>query len=113
MNDFSILTRLNVANINAMADKDFNKYLEHQDKLVEEQNEKLKIFGYEDKYYDNHLIHFFDSKFFNDTTIEETIDNAIEMLAIKDGVDLVKFDNGNLGYVAYYNGLLNGFEIIC
>ena len=40
------------------------------------------------------------------------IDNAIEHLASKDGVDMVQFSNGNYGFVAYYNGKVNGFEVI-
>lgn len=61
---------------------------------------------------DTHTIHFFDSAFFNESTEEMTINDAIECLAIKDGVDLVQFENGNKGFVAYYNTHENGFEII-
>jgi len=39
-------------------------------------------------------------------------DDAIQHLAIKDGYDLIQFENGNYGYVAYYNGIENGFEIL-
>lgn len=59
-----------------------------------------------------HTIHFFDSAFFNESTEEMTINDAIECLAIKDGVDLVQFENKNKGFVAYYNTKINGFEII-
>ena len=40
------------------------------------------------------------------------IDDAIQCLAIKDGVDMVQFSNGNYGFVAYYSGDTNGFEVI-
>ena len=45
-------------------------------------------------------------------TTKNVIIHFIEYLAIKDGYDLVRFSNGNLGFVAYYNGHKNGFEII-
>ena len=57
-------------------------------------------------------IHFFDSHFFNEKTENIDIETAIECLAIKDGVDVVQYENGNYGYVAYYNGYENGFEIL-
>jgi hypothetical protein len=54
--------------------------------------------------------HFCDDKYVYATT--ESIDEYTQYLAVKDGLDLVRFSNGNLGYVAYYNGHQNGFEII-
>lgn len=48
-------------------------------------------------------------------TYEMTIDEAIQGLAIRDEVDLVRFDNGNVGFVAYYNDFRlseNCFEIL-
>ena len=38
--------------------------------------------------------------------------SAKKIVAIKDGVDMVQFANGNYGFVAYYNGGINGFEVI-
>lgn len=40
------------------------------------------------------------------------LEDAIERLAIKDGCDLIRYDNGNLGLVAYYNGRKSYLEII-
>lgn len=40
------------------------------------------------------------------------LEREIEGLAIKDGVDLVRFENGNLGLVAYYNRHKSYLEII-
>ncbi len=77
--------------------------------IIREQDEKRKILGLDDG---NYLCHFFDSGFTTDRTIESQIDNAIQMLAIKEGYDLVQFENGNYGFVAYYDGEANGFEII-
>lgn len=57
-------------------------------------------------------IHFFDSKFMNENTMEIEIHEGLEYLAIKDGADLVQYENGNYGFVAYDTGVENGFEII-
>lgn len=65
---------------------------------------------------ENVIIHFIeDTHFCNDSydyvSVKE-INEQIQYLAIKDGVDLVQFENGNYGFVAYYNGHENAFEII-
>lgn len=64
----------------------------------------------------NVIIHFLEDTHFCDDCYEyaakKEIDEYIQYLAIKDGVDLVRFSNGNLGCIAYYNGHKNGFEII-
>lgn len=83
-----------------------------REELAEEQMEKIKtevktenviIHILEDNHYCNE--HFFYSS-------KKDIDDYLEYLAVKDGVDLVRFNNGNLGYIAYYNCHENGFEII-
>lgn len=65
---------------------------------------------------ENVILHFLeDSAYLNESyeyVSKEDIEGEIQCLAIKDGVDLVRFSNGNLGFVAYYNGHENGFEII-
>ena len=64
----------------------------------------------------NVILHFIeDSAFLNESyeyVAKEEIEEEIQCLAIKDGVNLVRFSNGNLGFVAYYNGFENAFEII-
>lgn len=40
------------------------------------------------------------------------LDDMIDRLPIKDGVDLVQYDNGNLGLVAYYNSRTSYLEIL-
>lgn len=64
----------------------------------------------------NVIIHFIEDSHFCDDfyryAATTEIDEYIQYLAIKDGCDLVRFSNGNLGFVAYYNGHKNGFEII-
>ena len=79
------------------------------EEIVEEQEEKRKLLGLDG---DHYVCHFFDSPYSNDFTEETSIENAIQRLAIKDGYDMVQFQNGNYGFVAYYNGIVNGFEII-
>lgn len=83
-----------------------------REELAEEQFEKVKteiktnnviIHMLEDSHYGNE--HFFYSS-------KKDINDYLEHLAIKDGIDLVRFKNGNLGYIAYYNCHENGFEII-
>lgn len=78
----------------------------------EEQQEKLEILGFKYERGVDYVCHFFDSVYFDEETCVTSIPEAIECLAIKDGVDLVQFSNGNYGFVAYYNGYKNGFEII-
>lgn len=83
---------------------------EEKEALVNEQNEVLESLGYDlSAAYD---AHFFESGFFDDLTTYDDISSLIERLAIKDGVDLVRFENGNIGFVAYYSGKENGFEIL-
>ena len=57
-------------------------------------------------------IHFFDSDFHNDRELWMNVHEALDALAIKGNVDLVRFHNGNLGFVATYGEIKNGFEII-
>lgn len=63
----------------------------------------------------NAVFHYFDSAFRDESyTVDctEYINDYIDGLAIKDGVNLVKYENGNVGFSAIYNGQKNGFEII-
>lgn len=76
--------------------------------LIEEQN-KIITERCPSKYYKCHFIE--DKYFLNDNIMYmDCLEEAIQYLAIKDGVDLVQFENGKLGYVAYYNGHENMFE---
>lgn len=78
--------------------------------LVEEQCDILTSNGF--SFYKCYRIHFFNSRYTHDHIINIDIDEAIQCLAIKDGYDLVRFENGNIGFVAYYNNVENGFEIL-
>ena len=76
----------------------------------EEQCNALTAHGYDmEKRY---KVHYFGSPYTNDITRDDVISDAIQRLAIKDGYDLVEYKNGNIGFVAYYNGVENGFEIV-
>lgn len=87
-----------------------NKVYESEpEEIVEEQYEKREVLGLNGNSY---LCHFFNSGFFNEHYEAWSIDEAIQHLAIKDGVDMVQFENGNYGFIAYYNGERNGFEIV-
>ena len=96
MLDYTIITRNRV-------------YESEPEDIMREQEEKRNILGLNNK---NYICHFFDSAWFDEETIEMDIDDAIQCLAIKDGVDMVQFSNGNYGFVAYYSGDTNGFEVI-
>lgn len=77
--------------------------------LVAEQDEKLAELGYE---YDDLVL----VRHGNGQICFDHIEDSIECLALKDCADLVRFENGNIGYVGYYNGFStskNCFEIVC
>ena len=79
---------------------------------IDEQDKILEEHGFSRTNRTEYRCHFFDSVFFDEQTMEFCIDEAIEALAIKDGVDIVRFGNGNIGFIAYYNDNINGFEIL-
>lgn len=84
---------------------------QEREALIEEQDATLKSLGYDLNTV--YVAHFFDSDFFDDQTESDTIYELLQRLATKDGIDLVQFENGRIGFVAYYNGNENGFEIVC
>lgn len=90
----------------------YGKEQEELEKLNEEQYKILKKYGYENDDCEMYLMHFFNSAFSDEFTTEMTIYDAIQCLAIKDSCDLVKYENGNIGYMACYNCEENGFEIL-
>lgn len=87
------------------SETDYLARIDEQDKILEQN-------GLSRTNRTEYLCHFFDSVFFDEQTTEFCVDEAIEALAIKDGVDIVRFNNGNVGFIAYYNGHENGFEIL-
>lgn len=104
---YNVITGVSVMDIPYENDKQYERDCIE---LVEEQNAILKEYKiYFDRKY---KVHFFNSAYTNDAIRNMDIGYAIQCLAIKDGADLVRFGNGNIGFVAYYNGIENGFEIL-
>lgn len=81
--------------------------------LWEEQLQTLRDNGFavdDDTIY---KIHYIEDPFFhNDGIGYETIKDSFECNAIKEGYNVVRFDNGKIGVVASYNGHENGFEFL-
>lgn len=107
--NFKVLTGMSVMDVpyenEQQHEKDMIALVEEQDKILEANMFKRNLT-------ECYLLHFFDSVFFDECNVVLTIYDGIEGLSIKDGYDLVQFENGNYGFVAYCNGNENGFEII-
>ena len=104
---YNILTSFGVYDIEDSESGTYSKSLD----LVEEQNNTLSEFGFENDCETAYVIHFSN---YCDCELM-TIDEAIQCLALKDGAGLVKFENENIGFVGYCNGFSidkNRFEII-
>lgn len=85
----------------------------YTNELFEEQTEWLRKLGYEDAWDTYATLHHFDSVYSDDWYCGGMrITDGIDALAIKDGADLVRFFNGNVGFVGYYNGYKDAFEIL-
>lgn len=57
--------------------------------------------------------HFFKSPLSSEKKKIITIEDALQELPVKDGVDLVKYvKNGTIGFIGYYNNIISGFEIL-
>lgn len=83
------------------------------DALYEEQEAKCAELGLDTSFAAKEIsCHFFSAAYFNEQFQMLTIYDAIELLPAKDGMDLVRYENGNYGFVAYYNGNVSGFEVI-
>jgi len=78
--------------------------------LIEEQNSKLESLGY--NLNGVYVAHFFESAFIHEKTDSDTLSELAQKLATKEGYDLVQFENGKIGFVAYYGNEENGFEIV-
>lgn len=110
--NYEILTDNSILYNGPIETEEDEKFVEEgRENIITEQNAILKASGYE---MDGivYKIHFFDSPFHNEGYRMETIYDAIQMLAIKDGVDLVEYENGNIGFVSYYNDKRDAFEIM-
>lgn len=99
---FKILTSISALDIPYESDSQFQKECES---LVKEQDEILKKMEYDLS--QAYLLYFFR----NNSTLQEEISEGIQYLSIKEGYDLVLFEDGKPGYVAYYGENTDGFEI--
>ena len=100
--NYKVLTSKSILDINTENETETMALWEEQSSLLPKAN-IFYVHVFEDK-------HYMDEHFFTTNNIED----EIQILAIKDGVDLVQFENGNIGFVAYYNGHKNGlnFQLI-
>lgn len=106
---FKILTEKSILDIPYITDEQHERDCLA---LIEEQDKILEQHMYHRNSTECYLLHMFDSVFFDECHLMLTLDEAINGLAIKEGTDLVQFENGTIGFVAYYNTRCNGFEII-
>lgn len=85
----------------------------NKEKLAEEQDAIFRALFLDMS--EDVIYHTFDNTFSEDECDEGSLseyDYQIQSLALKDGVDLVAFSNGNVGFVSYCNGHKDAFEII-
>ena len=93
-------------------DEHWSSEADWSERLWEGQEAKCAELGIDTSSLANEVLcHFFDSPFSDEREEHWNVYDAIQCLAIKDGVDLVQYGNGNYGFVAYYSGTANGFEI--
>lgn len=105
MRDYKVITKKSVLDIqNEISELNSDLQEKALDELWNEQTNLIK-----GEYF---AVHFIEDKYYQDERyiISTDILTTVECLAIKDGIDLVQFDNGNMGFVAYYNGHKNAFE---
>ena len=82
------------------------------EEVLEEQKTTCKALGFSMEWNaEDVIIHYFHSAFRKENIFYMNVWEALDGLAVKDGFDLVQFENGNYGFVAYYSGHVNGFEI--
>lgn len=81
---------------------------------TQEESEQIALWEEQNKIINGEYfaIHFLNDPYFVNESYElsNDISETIQYLAIKEGIDLVKFDNNNLGFVAYYGSNENAFE---
>lgn len=107
--EYEVVTKRKLYDYCDLPEEEEDKFREE---LWQEQNDVLN----KEITTENVIIHFLEDTHYCDECYRyaatKEINEYIQYLAVKDGVDLVRFSNGNLGYIAYYSGHENGFEII-
>ena len=104
MKNYKVLTNKSILDIDT-------ENVETTLKFIESQNDILTSAGI-DINDTNYIVRFFDSPFSNAREDSMTITDAVACLATKEGFDLVRFDNGNYGYISYYGNETDAFEIV-
>lgn len=94
---FRILTKKSVLDIEC--NEAYNDELEA---LYNEQMSVLEQLGYD--YYLDYITIYGNHNRKVEVDGFYTMDEAVQGLALKDGADLVEFENGCIGFVGYYNG---------
>lgn len=111
MMKYEILTSEDITEVSCEDFATMDEYQNHLEELTEEGYEILEKFGYEFNDSDVYVVHFLDGN--ERTALQEmTLCDAVGSLAVKEGYNLVKYENGNVGYIAIYGSNENGFEII-
>ena len=105
MEKYRVLTNKSILDIDTLSDENTLAF-------IEEQNAILKQAGFEDLNSQAYIIRFHEGAFRDEYTTSLTIADAVQCLAIKEGYDVVQFENGNIGYVSYYNNYIDSFEIL-
>ena len=90
-----LLTSKSFLAIDTENEIEINSLIEEQNKIV------VQRFGGLDLYQDV-LVVKFDS---SEKIYLMTVDESIQSLALKNGADLVEFDNGDIGFIGYYNNV--------
>lgn len=91
---YEILTDFSCLDIADDAEKDIR-----EEQLVNDQDITLYEHGYENDCFTEYVI-----QYGTGVVRLDTIDDAIQSLALKDGADLVMWDDGAIGFVSYCNG---------
>lgn len=107
---YEVIVKPSAAEMNEIGGDDPEK----EERMRREQRgkfeEALKAAGF--SMGDELKLRFFDSAFFDESEEIMSADDAIQALALKEGVDMVRFEDGKVGFVGHYGGEDNGFEIL-
>ena len=79
--------------------------------VLNEQISTLEALGID--YYGYYSIKVLASDFESeDTEIESYLDNAVECMSAKEGIELVRFEDGKIGFIGYYGEYRSAIEVI-
>lgn len=108
---YTLATKHSLDDVNRIIDRFYAKQDDILEAYTKEQDEVIKSEGL--THFDNYTLRFFENSTENTTRTEnECIYEAIQMLSIKEGAELIRLDNNNLAFIGFYGSYTNGFEII-